>query len=214
MADYWTQATFQPTVLLTEAELAMLRRCGAEADGPDEHGKYYVYVQDGFSPFYTENDDPQDLSALADEAKAVLAPKSSLEDVSGDSFITFVLQRALRRMPADIHSITAEVAFTCSKMRPDGFGGAWYVITRSRIVIGSTSEEAQRLAGLEASGLSLDIPRRAFGMYQALRKIAENRLPSERGHRRLDGQDAKNFIRIARRAIQPLKTKERQHEQI
>ena len=48
MADYYTQATFQPTVALTETELSMIRRCGAEADGPDERGKYYVYAQDGF----------------------------------------------------------------------------------------------------------------------------------------------------------------------
>ena len=204
MADYTTQATFQPMVALTQAELVLIRRCGAQAEGPDEHGKYFVYVEDGFWSFYAEEDDPEDLRALADEVKAALAPKSNLDDVGGDAVIAFVLQRALRRLPADIKYVIGDVSFACSKMRPDGFGGAYYFITRSRIITGSTHAEAQRLAGLEASGISLDIPRQALKLYQALRKIAETRLPSQQDHRRLNCQDAQNFVRIARRAIKSL----------
>jgi hypothetical protein len=44
MADYFTQAVYQPTITLTEPELAMIRRCGAGADGPDDHGKYYRVI--------------------------------------------------------------------------------------------------------------------------------------------------------------------------
>ena len=217
MANYFTTLVFWPPVLLTEAELVMIKRCGAQAEPvaeddknaqkPDRSRAIYVYVEDGFQWFDAETGDSEDLGALASEAKAALSPKGELKDVSGENVIAFVLQRALHRMPADVRYISGQIGHGCSKMRPDGFGGAYTFITRQRIVFGSTYDAVNLLAILESQGLSLDIPRQALRFYQALRKIAETHLPNERGHRKLDSQDAKNFIRIARRAIRPFKTR-------
>ena len=107
---------------------------------------------------------------------STLAPNGDLKDVSGEDVIAFVLQRALRRMPANILYIAGQVGHGCSKMRPDGFGGAWLFITRQRIEFGSTYDAVNLLAKLESHGLSLDIPKQTLRLYQALRKIAENRL--------------------------------------
>lgn len=52
----------------------------------------------------------------------------------------YFLQWALQNMPAEVEWISVEIANTCDKMRPDGFGGAAWFITRDDIQIMSTSE--------------------------------------------------------------------------
>lgn len=48
-----------------------------------------------------------------------------------------VLQDIVRRSP-DLDHLTVTMAFTCSKMRPDGFGGLAMLITASTIRSEST----------------------------------------------------------------------------
>jgi hypothetical protein len=48
-----------------------------------------------------------------------------------------VVQDIVRRSP-DLDHLTVTMAFTCSKMRPDGFGGLAMLITASSIRSGST----------------------------------------------------------------------------
>jgi hypothetical protein len=73
------------------------------------------------------------------KADTLSAEASELElDLSVDSF-EFILQDILRRSEALPHiSITA--AFTCSKMRPDGFGGMVTLITPEEIRSTSTGD--------------------------------------------------------------------------
>jgi len=201
MADYFTQAVFNPTITLEKVELELIRRCGAGADGPDEHGKYYVYVENGFWPFYTEGGEPEELLKLAREVAASAGASTNLEEISGETMVTRMLQRALRRMPPEVKHIEGEASFTCSKMRPDGFGGAWFYITRRRIIVGGTGQELMRLVALAERGLSLNIPGRAYSYYHALAQIAKIKLPGEAGYEPLDKGSTEKMIRLARSAI-------------
>jgi hypothetical protein len=202
---------FRPAVALTKTEVELIRRCGAGADGPDKDGCYYVYVEDGFWSLYIEGDEAAELVQLAHEVADAAEPGEHLEEVSGESMILSVLQRALRRMPPEVKHVEGEAACTCSKMRPDGFGGAWYVINREQIVVGSSGRELERLAKLEEQGLSLDMPGRTLEFYRLLERIAGAVLPDEPGFKRLGAQEAEVFIRLAREAIGPLKVKEENH---
>ena len=201
MADYFTQAVFNPTITLEKVELELIRRCGAGADGPDEHGKYYVYVENGFWPFYAEGGESEELLKLAREVAASAGAGANLEEISGETMVTRMLQRALRRMPPEVKHIEGEASFTCSKMRPDGFGGAWFFITRRRIIVGGTGQELMRLAALAERGLSLNIPGRAYSYYHALAQIAKVKLPGEAGYKPLNERYAEKIVRLARSAV-------------
>ena len=59
-------------------------------------------------------------------------------DLSGMSW-EFILQDIVRRSPT-LHHVTAVSAFTCSRMRPDGFGGMAAVITADSVRGKSTND--------------------------------------------------------------------------
>ena len=64
-------------------------------------------------------------------------------DLSGMSW-EFILQDIVRRS-ATLEYVTAVSAFTCSKMRPDGFGGMAVLITADAIKGKSTSDILEEL---------------------------------------------------------------------
>jgi hypothetical protein len=65
---------------------------------------------------------------VAEQVKAVDGDEQDIElDLSATSW-EHVLQDIVRRLPT-LRYITAVTAFTCSKMRKDGFGGAALFIT-------------------------------------------------------------------------------------
>jgi hypothetical protein len=74
-------------------------------------------------------------------------------DLSGTSW-EFIFQDIVRRSPTLRH-VTAVTSFTCSKMRPDGFGGMAVLITADAVIGKSTNdiiEELLRDAGLSTAG--------------------------------------------------------------
>ena len=74
---------------------------------------------------------------LIDEQPDAILGKDDIElDMAGDLWPD-VLQDIVRRSP-DLQELTVTMAFTCSKMRPDGFGGLAMLITASTIRSKST----------------------------------------------------------------------------
>mgnify|MGYP000930400170 CR=1 FL=1 len=74
---------------------------------------------------------------LIDEQPDAILGEDDIElDMAGDLWPD-VLQDIVRRSP-DLQELTVTMAFTCSKMRPDGFGGLAMLITASAIRSEST----------------------------------------------------------------------------
>jgi len=59
-------------------------------------------------------------------------------DLTAASDYTTILQDIVRRSKGELPYLTIAAAYTCSKMRPDGFGGMATIITPSRILYHST----------------------------------------------------------------------------
>ena len=76
-------------------------------------------------------------STLAEERAAAIAAEDDLEiDMCGDLWAD-ILQDIVRRAGTLDH-LNATMAFTCSQMRPDGFGGLAMLITAAEIRSAST----------------------------------------------------------------------------
>ena len=152
MADYYTQTVVHqtlPLACMTSLEKLVL---SAMFETEEIDGGLYCFAS-------TNIDDMPSLdlaavrdalkhsegisSRLHDLVKAEVDGKSEDEtefdlDLSVESF-EFILQDILRRSETLTHiSITA--AFTCSKMRPDGFGGMVTLITPEKIRSTSTGD--------------------------------------------------------------------------
>ena len=110
MADYYTQATIQPEIpedLLTEADLDFLARFGIETEKIVNSKKYYLYATEYDASGYNY-DEGRD----GDEGELIEFCQALIKSSGGRlKFIYF------------------EFAYTCSKMRPDAFGGGAYFIT-------------------------------------------------------------------------------------
>ena len=152
MADY-----FSPTVIpeiipnadMTKLELLLLSHMfDADSDGD---GTYFHSWQGPSDLIWV---DRAELSAALDEArgsdsqvrdyveeklKNTAADDTSVElDMSGVSW-EVILQDIVRRS-VKLRYITVTMAFTCSKMRADGFGGMALFITADAIKACSTTE--------------------------------------------------------------------------
>jgi hypothetical protein len=76
---------------------------------------------------------------VAERLAAVAADDTEIEiDFSGTSW-EFIFQDIVRRS-STLRYVTAVTSFTCSKMRPDGFGGMAVLITADAIVGKSTND--------------------------------------------------------------------------
>ncbi len=76
---------------------------------------------------------------VAERLASVPAADTEIEiDFSGTSW-EFIFQDIVRRS-STVHYVTAVTAFTCSKMRPDGFGGMAVLITADAILGKSTND--------------------------------------------------------------------------
>ncbi|WP_019051899.1 hypothetical protein [Sphingobium xenophagum] len=150
MADYYTPTVIDPMIPLA-AMLPIERLFLAQL---------FEEELDGESAYYCSEDGARDLISLpAVEARAALGaatheasrlaqqlideqPDAILGeddidlDMCGDLWAD-VLQDIVRRS-SDLDHLTVTMAFTCSKMRPDGFGGLAMLITASTIRSEST----------------------------------------------------------------------------
>ena len=156
MADYFTEAVVQPDIPL--ADMTPLERLvlGEIFDTQEIDASAY------FSTCDSMNDCPLlALAAVRDALAKENATTSRLHDVvterlseigadaecldldlSGEG-IDFIFQDIVRRSPTLSH-ITVEAAFTCSKMRPDGFGGMATLITAKEVMSESTTGLLQK----------------------------------------------------------------------
>ena len=152
MADYFEQTVVQqtiPIVDMTPLERLLLSRifeCEPEGDG------CYFFAQESPSRM---------IFATRGELEAALAPSQNVEstahryvteqlaaanadateidlDLSGTSW-EFFFQDIVKRSKT-LTYVSVVAAFTCSKMRPDGFGGMAVLITRDAIVGKSTND--------------------------------------------------------------------------
>jgi len=152
MADYYSPTVIQPTI--PEADMTPLERLlltqifSAEPDG----GGLYFYAEEAPVDFIVLSRAEIDAALAASNGTAGTAatcvaeclsrlPPEQTEidlDLSGTSW-EFIFQDIVRRSPT-LRYVTAVVSFSCSKMRPDGFGGMAVLITADRILGKSTHD--------------------------------------------------------------------------
>lgn len=145
MADYYGQATVQPSLPMTEQEMV-----------------FFKWVKTWESDYEIPVDTvPQGLELPMAELRKVLEEredKNAPFDLSGlscekdeDDLWYFFSKENLPegtvewfqwylRRHREIPHVMVEVAFTCSKMRPDGFGGAAFFITKNHVRSVHTNE--------------------------------------------------------------------------
>ena len=153
MADYFTPTVIQPTIPLgdiTPLERLLLSHIfNAEPDGEG----LYFYADEGPAGMIWLDRAPLEAalaqsSTARDNTAAIVVtsqlarvPADNVEielDVSDMSWQA-IFQDILRRSKT-LRYVTAISSFTCSKMRPDGFGGMAVLITPSAVVGKSTSD--------------------------------------------------------------------------
>jgi hypothetical protein len=153
MADYFTHTVIQPTI--PNADMTPLERLllteilTAEPDGD---GLYFfsktgpanfvvLPTADLKAAFTASAESNSTLRAHIAEAVASLARGSAVDvelDLSRFPW-EFIFQDIVRRS-ATLNYVTAVSSFTCSKMRPDGFGGMAVLITAGAIKGKSTED--------------------------------------------------------------------------
>jgi hypothetical protein len=168
MADYFSPTVIQPSIPVADVtpleRLLLSHIFNAEPDGEG----LYFYADEA----------PADMIWLdRDRIAAALAQSPA----TADSVAGTVVTEQLARLPADnveieldvshapwesifqdivrrsttLRYVTAVTSFTCSKMRPDGFGGMAVFITAAAVTGKSTSdiiEDFLTEAGLDADG--------------------------------------------------------------
>jgi hypothetical protein len=167
MADYFSPTVIQPTIPLADiTPLERLLLSHIFSAETDRDGLY----------FYAE-ESPADIVALnrAELAAALAASEASASslnayvaerlaglpsdedtidlDLSGTSW-EFIFQDIVRRSNT-LRYVTAVSSFTCSKMRPDGFGGMAVLITAAAVMGKSTHDligDFLAEAGLDEAG--------------------------------------------------------------
>jgi hypothetical protein len=153
MADYFSPTVIQPTIPVADmTPLERLLLSHIFSAEPDGEGLYF-YAEERPADFVMVNRDE-----LADALAASRTFTSSLNDYVGerrppplpidDDIIDldlsgtsweFIFQDIVRRS-ASLRYVTAVSAYTCSRMRPDGFGGMAVLITADAVVGKSTND--------------------------------------------------------------------------
>jgi len=151
MADYFTQVVVQPTIPYDDMIPLERLILPLVYDSDEEKDGIYFYSETGpaDSILLDRDDLEKALEASAHDSSlydtiakqfAAHAPDDAVIelDLSGGS-IDFVFQDIVRRS-ATLKYVTIVAAFTCSKMRADGFGGAATLITADAILGKSTTD--------------------------------------------------------------------------
>jgi len=150
MADYYTPTVIEPFIplsaILPIERLFLAAVFSKEVDGENA----YYYSDDGACDLITLSADEvraaldtatPDTCRLAqklidEQPDAILGDEDIDLDMCGDLW-PGVLQDIVRRSP-DLDHLAVTMAFTCSKMRPDGFGGLAMMITADAVRSEST----------------------------------------------------------------------------
>jgi hypothetical protein len=156
MADYFTPTVIQQTI--PDADMTPLERLllshifEAERDGDSwyffsEQGPAdMLYVERAALELALAASEHANESAansfvreyLSDGTSAGPLPSHLDLDVSTTSW-EFIMQDVVKRSPT-LNYVTAVSSFTCSRMRPDGFGGAVVLVSADEIMGKSTNE--------------------------------------------------------------------------
>jgi|GEM_PF-627053 len=150
MADYFTHAVIQPSLpatVVTPEIRALLN--AMEVHTEDDGDAIYLCCETS----------PSDLDADMLEEAGVPADHPLWGLVAGGSVPDFevVLQTLLTLCDMSIPCITVEYAYTCNKMRPDGFGGACTWISRYSIRGWSTQEALQDLSREDQTARDIEV---------------------------------------------------------
>lgn len=124
MANYYTQAVFQPeipTQFISESDKELFDAFGLTMEIIQPRNACYLYATE-WTGWATNPDKSDD----ADEELAFTSLYQCLQDI-------------IKRSNDELPWIYKEAAWTCSKMRPDGFGGEAVFITADSIEYVSTS---------------------------------------------------------------------------
>ena len=171
MADYFEQTVVQqsiPEIDMTPLERLLLSRIfQSERDGE----AWYFFAEDNPCTMIrtTRAELAEALASSPDRDSAahryvtgrIAAVGAQAEEIDLDLGVTsweFFLQDIVKRSRTLLY-ISAVAAFTCSRMRPDGFGGMAVLITAEAIRGKSTNdliEEFLSDAGLDGEGRGLE----------------------------------------------------------
>ncbi|MDD2310869.1 MAG: hypothetical protein PHH91_14935 [Desulfuromonadaceae bacterium] len=125
MADYYSQAIFQPSIpkhLLTDEDRRFIEAFSINLE-PDGEDKFYLYADEWCCNGYLDSEEPDG---------------EEIELNEDDLLNRF--QEIIRRSNGELPWISKESAYTCSKMRPDGFGGGAIFITADDIQYSFTGQ--------------------------------------------------------------------------
>lgn len=152
MADYFSPTVVQPTI--PNADMTALERLvlgcifDSEADGDGLYFFAEIAPSESFElaaerlrpAFAASADIPSELrDHLADRVAQIADGDIDVEiDLSGTSW-EFIFQDIVKRSPTLDH-VSVITSFTCSTMRPDGFGGMAVLITADAIEGKSTED--------------------------------------------------------------------------
>lgn len=159
MADYHSPTVVQPLIPVADMTPLELLILTLVLDCEEHEGQLYLFSEIGPSDIITLSLEKlidafeQSLTTVGSTANIYIAsklPKDGADeserpdsididiDMSGTSF-EFLLQDIVKRSPT-LAEIVVTTSFTCTKMRPDGFGGSVVLITADAIKGKSTND--------------------------------------------------------------------------
>ncbi len=157
MANYYFPTVVQPSIPATAMtpleHLILCEMFEFEVDGD----AFYFFAQEGSAS--TVSLDIQELKAHLDDSPSPSGPlvdhiREQLEAVEDDSgtidldlsdFGEGILFQDIVRRHADLDHVTIISAWTCDKMRPDGFGGSITVVTADHVLAANTARSEGEL---------------------------------------------------------------------
>ena len=163
MADYYSPTVVRPSIpaqAITSLELAVLTQmfeCEADGDavyffsseGPSD--TIWLDVETLKAGLAEQAGTPGALADIVREAlEAIAIDEGEIDLDLSDLGEARIFQDIVRRCE-DLNAISIISAWTCTKMRPDGFGGGVTVVTADHILCSSTSQmECELLDRAEA----------------------------------------------------------------
>jgi hypothetical protein len=184
MADYFSPTVVQPTI--PNADMTVLERLLLTLifeSEPDGDGLYFFAEQAPADMIWvcrtdleaalaaSQGADSEANATIADQLSRAPTEEAEFElDLSGTSW-EFLFQDIVRRSTT-LSYVTVVTSFTCSKMRPDGFGGMAVLITADAIKGKSTEDILSDLLDEAEHGPLATAP--GFGVHVLLRLGEEN----------------------------------------
>ena len=133
MADYFSQAVVSPELPLRDIHFRIFDLLRGNEEGKVEDPEEVAILRDHFGALMEEGEVREDYSpgALSFYKQEDGRYYCYCEEGYFDDSVLRYLQWVLTTLDeAEFPCISIEVAYTCSKMRADGFGGSAFLVTR------------------------------------------------------------------------------------